>query len=262
MGFSGWSTPRAQAAEARGFVQTLPGTKVQWDMVPIPGGELMRKGAEGEPPTSTEIAPFWMSSVEIPWDAYDLLVYATGEGTIDIDAASRPSKPYIAMDRGFGKHGYPAISMSANGAETFCAWLSEVTGRRYRLPTVAEWTWACEAGEAIDVRRQHLEERSWFRGNSRSRTHPVGKKAPNPWGLHDMLGNAAEWCVTEDGRHVVCGGSYRDKEEKLSSTMRTPPSAAWNASDPQIPKSRWWLADAGFVGFRVVCEGPAPTEEH
>jgi hypothetical protein len=69
-----------------------------------------------------------------------------------------------------------------------------------------------------------------------------------------MLGNVQEWCVAPDGTGVTRGGSYRDPADKVNFTHREPNNRAWNASDPQIPKSRWWLADGPFVGFRVVCE--------
>ena len=69
-----------------------------------------------------------------------------------------------------------------------------------------------------------------------------------------MHGNASEWCTGGDGEPVSLGGSYRDGPGGVGCAARQPPSKAWNASDPQLPKSVWWLADAGFVGFRVVCE--------
>ncbi len=69
-----------------------------------------------------------------------------------------------------------------------------------------------------------------------------------------MLGNVQEWCIGADGKPVTKGGSYRDPAERLTTTHRAPLSSAWNASDPQMPKSKWWLSDGPFVGFRVVCE--------
>jgi hypothetical protein len=69
-----------------------------------------------------------------------------------------------------------------------------------------------------------------------------------------MLGNIAEWIIGNDGAPVVAGGSFKDKAEQIHGSSRAKQTPAWNATDPQFPKSKWWLADAPFVGFRVVCE--------
>jgi hypothetical protein len=68
-----------------------------------------------------------------------------------------------------------------------------------------------------------------------------------------MLGNAAEWCVDPDGAAVLRGGSFRDRAQDVGLQSVATPTPAWNATDPQIPKSRWWLADGDFAGFRIVC---------
>jgi len=248
----------AQAALAASglepFRVTLPGTTTEIEMLPVPGGTCLT----GRGPV--EIAPFYMASTETTWDAYDVLVYRkdlADERHADEDGVSRPTKPYISVDRGFGHAGFPALSMSPRGAEVFCEWLSQVTGRTFRLPTTTEFEWAARAmsptpygcGEVAG-----LGEHAWFRDNAGRKTHPVGTRSPNAWGLLDLHGNTAEWALDEDGHPVVCGGSFRDTAEKLCADARRQPSAAWNASDPQVPKSVWWLADANFVGFRVVCD--------
>ena len=79
---------------------------------------------------------------------------------------------------------------------------------------------------------------------------PVSSFAPNAFGLYDVHGNAAEW-VAEGW---LVGGSYGDEAADLAFGKRKKTTPAWNASDPQIPKSTWWLADAPFAGLRVVCE--------
>jgi len=99
---------------------------------------------------------------------------------------------------------YPAVSISWNDAMAFCQWLTEKepsAGPRvtYRLPTEAEWEYACRArstspwGPAASAAQ--LGEYAWFVANASGRIQPVAKKAPNAWGLHDMLGNEMEWCL-------------------------------------------------------------------
>lgn len=243
MGFT--LSAAAQAVEAAAalepFVQEIPVAAMGIEMVPIAGDE-----ARG-------IAPFWISKTELTWPAFDVFVYRldeTGEPT-GSDVTTRPSKPYLPPDRGFGHDGYAAISMSFQSAQMYCKWLSEKTGKRYRLPTEAEWELAC--GEApADA---ELDEYAWYAENADGKPQRVGTKKPNAHGLHDMLGNVQEWCVDADGKPVTKGGSYRDEADGLSREGRQTQTFAWNSSDPQIPKSKWWLSDGPFVGFRVVCEG-------
>jgi formylglycine-generating enzyme required for sulfatase activity len=205
-----------------------------------------------------------MAATEVTWDQYDLFVYgidAAELGAAGADAIARPSKPYLPPDRGFGHAEYPAMSMSFHAAREFCRWLSLKTGKAYRLPTEYEWQCACHALSLILYSTRAAEDWAWYAGNAGGTTHPVGRKEANDYGLHDMYGNVAEWCVAEDGSGVVRGGSYLDDWMEIGCDARTVPSPSWNASDPQLPKSTWWLADCAFVGFRVVCEdGSGGTE--
>jgi formylglycine-generating enzyme required for sulfatase activity len=245
----------APATGSEPFTVTLPGTTVDLELLPVPGGTYLT--ADG----AVQIAPFYMARTETTWDAYDVFVFRLDlpeeQRMGSADGVTRPTKPYISVDRGFGHEGYPALSMSAQGAQAFCDWLSETTGRRFRLPTTLEFEWAARARSQTpygcgDVAA--LPDHAWFRDNAGRKTHPAGEKTPNAWGLFDLHGNVAEWALDEQGRPVVCGGAFRDSAEKVAADARREPSDAWNASDPQIPKSVWWLADANFVGFRVVCE--------
>lgn len=223
------------------YYVTLPGGTERIEMREVPGGRI---GDE-------TVAGFAISTTEVTWDAFDLFLYESDAA--EVDGISRPTKPYITVDRGFGHEGYPALSMSAKGAKAFCDWLSLRTGQPFRLPTTSEWQLACLAGTdgpyGFDGA---LEDHAWFAENSGRRTHRVGTREPNGWGLHDMNGNVAEWCVTGDGGAIVAGGSYLDDRDGVRFDASQRPQAAWNASDPQIPKSPWWLADASFVGLRVV----------
>ena len=98
----------------------------------------------------------------------------------------------------------PVESVTWTEAAEFCRRLSELppekaAGNVYRLPTEAEWEYACRAGSTTEFSfgddETGMEEFGWYNANSKRTTHPVGQKQPNPWGLHDMHGNVAEWCL-------------------------------------------------------------------
>jgi formylglycine-generating enzyme required for sulfatase activity len=93
---------------------------------------------------------------------------------------------------------------------------------------------------------------AWHRGNAKGQTHPVASRKPDALGMFDLFGNAAEWVSTDDGQRVARGGSFRDAPEVTGPRARATQDASWNERDPQLPKSRWWLSDAPFVGFRIV----------
>jgi formylglycine-generating enzyme required for sulfatase activity len=140
--------------------------------------------------------------------------------------------------------------VSAENAKAYCQWLSAKSGRHYRLPTVAEWQLAC-SGQVI-TNGAVATTLAWLAHNSGGVPHAVGTSAPNTYGLCDMRGNVMEWCLDDKGEPVACGGCYKDAAATCTTTHANDPE--WNHSDPQIPKSKWWLADGPFVGFRVVCD--------
>lgn len=249
-------TPAPAAAPGDGlkpFKQEIPGSTVAFDMVPVPAGI----DSAGNPRAS-----FWIGKCEVTWDEYDIFAFRLdlpdGVPQEEIDAKTHPTKPYLAADHGFGHAGYPVISVAYKGAEAYCKWLSAKTGRKYRLPTEDEWEFACRAGTTTQFPTgddpKTLDAAAWHKENSEAKSHGVAEKKPNAWGVHDMLGNVSEWATSKDGKPVTKGGSYKDDPENLTPGRAVPNNKAWNASDPQIPKSPWWLADGGFVGFRVVCE--------
>ena len=214
---------------------SVPHSALTLELLPIPG-------AAG----NTTL----LARTEVPWELLDAFVYEKADAMPGgVDAVARPSKPYISMDRGFGHAGFPAISVNIDTAQQFCAWLSKATGRRIRLPRVAELRGACAA--AVEG---NLDDRAWHAGNSGGTTHRVGSAKPDVNGFCDLQGNAAEWAIGDDGQPVVWGGSFMDQPKDLACDRVRAPNSDWNASDPQMPPSRWWLADGSFVGFRVACE--------
>ena len=163
-----------------------------------------------------------------------------------------------------------------------------MTGNFYRLPTEAEWEFACRAGTktaySFGDDPADLDIYAWYEGNSEGTYQKVGQKKPNPWGLHDMHGNVSEWTLdqyiptvynkrkrktvsnprvipTKVYPRAVRGGAWTDKPSRLRSASRRPSSKQWKKRDPQIPKSLWWHTDAPFVGFRIVRPLNTPTVE-
>lgn len=251
----GLGPAQERTEELRPFFQEIPSAAFKFEMLPVPA-------EDGAPAV-------YMSRTEIPWEAFDVYIYKLDEepgklAALDPDVISRPSKPYLPPDRGFGHEGYAAISMSFKNAQGFCAWLSERTGKKYRLATEAEWERAARAGRSEEQVEAELKasasEVAWFAENAKDRPHPIGKLRANPWGFHDLHGNVQEWVVGRDGKPVTKGGSYRDGAEQLRPAARQKQDSSWNASDPQVPKSPWWLSDGPFVGFRIVMEPAGGTK--
>ncbi|MER3474985.1 MAG: hypothetical protein C4335_13395 [Armatimonadota bacterium] len=262
VGASAQGTKPAIAKPLTAYTETIPGTVVQFDMLPVPGGTYTITDPKTGKPKQVTIKPFYIGKTEVTWDEFDVFVHRLDapetQKTGGADAISRPSKPYGAVDRGFGHKGYPAISMSYLAAQKYCEWLSAKTGKKYRLPTEAEWEYACRAGvlpAGPIADKDLLDKLGWHWGNSDDKTHKVATKQPNAWGIYDMLGNVAEWCQPmDDAVPVVRGGSFYDNPEKVHPAARAKYTPDWQMNDPQNPKSKWWLTDAPFVGFRVVCE--------
>jgi formylglycine-generating enzyme required for sulfatase activity/nitrate/TMAO reductase-like tetraheme cytochrome c subunit len=214
------------------YTEFLPGTTVSFEMVAIPGGtfdmgspdsEAYRREDEG-PVHAVTVSPFWMGRVEVTWDEFEAWYAATkAEGrsdtrlvdAADVDALTGATPPYVPPDQGWGKGSRPAITMTHQAAVQYTRWLSSVTGKRYRLPTEAEWEYAARAGTESAYffegePRDYTERRFWNRllgrntevidsfvvhhGNSGERTAQPDVVAPNPFGLVNMLGNVREFC--------------------------------------------------------------------
>lgn len=292
------------------YTQVIPGTDVKFEMVPIPGGEFVMGSPESEakrnedegPQHKVKIEPFWMGKHEVTWNEYDIWSFSLDiqrrkvngiEATpLDkiADAVTRPTKPYTDMTFDMGHDNYPAICMTQLAAKMYCRWLSAKTGHHYRLPTEAEWEYACRAGTTTAYSfgddPKLLDEYGWHYEISDDKYHPVGQKKPNPWGLYDMHGNVSEWVLDqydakfyekfEKGKvysfpetynvpktlypRVVRGGSWDDDPEGLRSAARFASTPDWKIQDPQLPQSIWYHTDALHVGFRLVRD-PDPLDE-
>src|SRR6267154_1429535 len=169
-----------------------------------PDAESNRKPYE-VPQHKVKISPFWMQQFEISWNEYELFMYPDeehrmretnpGDESADkiADGVSHPSKPYVEMSFGMGKEGFPAIAMTQHAANKYCQWLSATTGHFYRLPTEAEWEYACRAGTTTTFSfgndTNKLGDYAWFEQNSEFKYQKVGRKKPNPWGLYGIYGN-------------------------------------------------------------------------
>ena len=188
---------------------TIPNTTVTYTMAPVPAGEFLMGSAgpgarrDEQPQHKVRLGAFWMQTHEVTWDAYLLFMFADQARELDhpdalVDAVSRPTAPHLEMSFGRGNKGFPAISMTQHAANKFAQWLSAKTGEYYRLPTEAEWEYACRAGTKTAYffgdSPARLGDYAWFEKNSGGHPRPVGQKQPNPWGLHDMVGNVWQWC--------------------------------------------------------------------
>ncbi len=277
---------------------TLPGSGLQSKMVPINEGSFLmgssdnekeRKSDEG-PQRKVTVSAFWMGAYEVTRDEFDVFYKdATTSENSAVDAVTRPSPQYIDLSWGMGKEGgYPVNSLSQYAALMYCRWLYNKTGVFYRLPTEAEWEYACRAGSTTRYYfgndEKQLDNYAWYENNSDEKFKKVGLKLPNAWGLYDMLGNVCEWTLDHyEAKRLVDmpdkatnpmiasnkskypkalrGGGFKDEALQLRCANRFKSEPLWNHRDPQIPKSKWWLTDAAAVGFRIICPLEQPNVE-
>jgi formylglycine-generating enzyme len=307
-------TEPARVEKFETFREMIPGSNVSFEMVAIPGdtfsmgspeNESFHKADEG-PLRKVTLSKFWIARTEVTWDEYFAFFRATAsqgrtEGQVvssrKADAISGATPPWGAPDQGWGKGSRPAITMSWHAANVYCQWLSKVSGKKYRLPTEAEWEYACRAGTSTPYFFQGdpgkftsegflkkifhpdtavIASRVIYKENSSARTAEPSAVKANPFGLKNMSGNVAEFCLdfySPDtykadtvppvnpagpltGReHVIRGGSFKSDARDVRSASRDfTKTRDWLVTDPQMPKSIWWYSDCIDVGFRVVCE--------
>ena len=303
------------AAVGKPYVGKIPGSDVTYTMAPIPAGkfkmgspdtEKNRKKDEG-PQIDVEVDAFWMGTTAVTQAEYNL--YLDVYGILAKDSANVPKDkmadavtyptPMYTLDAGpilerMGQGGKnPAVIMSQYAARQYTKWLSKKTGHFYRLPTEAEWEYACRAGTTTaysfgdDIKQ--LGDYGWNLDNSEKDANgsyrEVGTKKPNAWGLYDMHGNVANFCIdgyakdwykqyegktvkamdiinwpkTQYGR-VIRGGSWNTEPEACRSASRMATTDKMNVKDPQFPQSPHWLSDGFWLGFRIVRPVKEPTE--
>ena len=244
-------------------------TPTGFEMVLIPAGAFIMGDDTGDddekPAHKVQVSAFYMDTRELTQKAYEALMEKNPS------KIKQPENPVEQVDWYHAalycnmrslKEGLKACYDPKTLACDF-----EASG--YRLPTEAEWEYACRAGTQTKYSfgddTSKLRAAAWFKGNVNQAPHPVGQKSPNPWGLYDMHGNVAEWChdiysetyyqkkeandprgpATGDKR-VLRGGSWRTSEDGCRSTAR-------NSENPRF-------ADACFgsdaYGFRCVKKAP------
>jgi formylglycine-generating enzyme len=301
------------------FTQQIPESDVNFDMLPIPAGKFTlgspesekgRKDDEG-PQVEVEIEPFYMGKHELTQAEYDIFrnrygtVTAKGETPVPddklADAVTYPTPLYeqdaAPIFQKMGRGGkFPAVIMSQYAARQYTKWLSKTTGRFYRLPTEAEWEYACRAGTTTTYSfgddPKQLGEYGWFFDNSDlngdAAYREVGKKKPNAWGLYDMHGNVAELVLdqyaadfyqqlkakpqpvkwydainwpTKQYPRIARGGGYESEAEDCRSAARNQlKGTEMNQRDPQGPKSPHWYSNGFWVGMRLVSPIKEPSD--
>ncbi|HWA32602.1 MAG TPA: SUMF1/EgtB/PvdO family nonheme iron enzyme [Cyclobacteriaceae bacterium] len=275
----------ASAQDIKTYDQKITGSEVSFKMIAVPGGKFKIGGAEKDeaPQKEIDLSPFWMSEHEVTFAEWDLYFKDnTLPQSKNIDGVTRATPQYIDLTWGMGRaDNQPANSMSQAAAVMYCKWLYSKTGFFYRLPTEAEWEYACKAGSNTTPDIKAIAEAGWSKENSGAKFHPVKEKKPNAWGFYDMLGNLSEWTIDQyDAGYyqkvaskdpittpgpkyprTVRGGSYLDPATELRCPNRIPSDSKWNQRDPQIPKSRWWLTDGMFVGIRLVRPAKQPSKD-
>ncbi len=286
----------------------IPGTSVEFEMVPIPGGTfLMGSAAEDDdgradekPQVKVTVKPLWIGKHEVTWAEYKLYMQLDSvfkefqqkgirkvEEVTGVDAITAPSSlydPTFTYEAG-DEPDQPAATMSQFAAKQYTKWLSLLLDDFYRLPTEAEWEYACRAGTITRFYfgddADDLESHAWFEENSEEMRHEVGQLKPNPWGLYDMLGNVAEWvldqydeesfgkmsadkAVSADAAwvrakkvfpRVLKGGSWELEAEDCRCASRLASSdEEWRDEDPNYPQSPWWYTTSPGLGtgMRII----------
>jgi formylglycine-generating enzyme required for sulfatase activity len=210
------------------------------EMVYVPGGSFLMGSPENETGRDSDegqhrvtVQSFYIGKYEVTQSQWRAVM------------GSNPS--YFKGDN------LPVENVSWNDAKDFCRRLSQMTGKEYRLPTEAEWEYACRA-KTTGAYAGDLDAMAWYSKNSDSKTHSVGQKQPNAFGLYDMHGNVWEWC--EDWYGSYPGGEVVDPMGPRSGSLRVDRGGGWgdgavvcrSANRGNVaPGSR-----DGYLGFRLL----------
>jgi formylglycine-generating enzyme required for sulfatase activity len=237
------------------FTEKLP-NRVTLEMVSLPAGQFLM----GSPDSDSDARDWEKPQHPVKVNSFAIGKYPVTQAQYEAVMGTNPSKFQNNPQN-------PVERVSWNNAQAFCQKLSQITGKTYRLPTEAEWEYACRAGTTTryyfgdDANR--LGDYAWYRGNSQDKTHPVGQKKPNAWGLYDMSGNVWEWC--EDNWHDNYIGAPTDGSAWLinndnRSHLKCLRGGSW-FSNPSYCRSasRYWFIpgiDDFYYGFRVACVSP------
>ena len=223
---------------------------IEPQMVAIPAGRFrmgcgtVQRFKNCKPVHDVTMGAFHISKFEVTFEEYDRFAKATGR-----------TLPY---DRGWGRDRRPVIDVSWYDAVAYTQWLSTNTGKRYRLPSEAEWEYAARGGITGDGNKPDLNAIAWWGGNANGRTHPVGGKAPNAYGLYDMFGNAWEWtqdCENVDYRGVPADGSAWESGDCTERNIR---GGGYINGEGRLFVFHVWFRDfiepdsSENVGFRVA----------
>ena len=285
---------------------TIPGTDVSFRMLPVPGGTFKigspssepERGEDEGPQIEVTVYPMWVAEKEVSWAEYKEFmklyhIFKEFEGrgfrVVEVDAVDAITAPTPLYDPSYTyeygeEPNQPAVSMTQYSAQQYTKWLSRVLGQQFRIPTEAEWEYACRAGTETAYSwgdsPDEIDDYAWYFDNAEDGTLPVGTEKPNAFGLFDMHGSVAELTVnaySEDGYKafkkgkplnatefvvwpetsspvVIRGGSWEMDPEQLRSAARLPSDdEEWKEEDPNFPKSPWWFTNdpARGVGFRL-----------
>jgi formylglycine-generating enzyme required for sulfatase activity len=240
-------TPRQRPLT--GFIDVLKDGSHGPEMVVIPAGSFEMGGENFGPVHQVTIARFAMGKYPVTFEEYDTFAAATGRRKPD--------------DNGWGRGNRPVIYVSWEDAKAYAEWLSKEIGKHYRLPTEAEWEYACRAGS--DTRycfgddEQRLGDYAWYSENSEKKTHPVGKKSPNEWQLFDMHGNVWEW--VQDWYEEYSKESQRNPSGPEQGSFRVFRGGGWGIV-AGVCRSAFrvhWVVPGGrgsSLGFRLARTNP------
>ena len=225
-------------AELSGYTETIPGTDVTFEMVAVPGGTFTMGSPEDEPYRENDegprrevtLNPFWIGETEVTWNEFRAYFNETSQparkdkdsgyevdtiavDTTAVDAATGPTPKYGSSDIGGWQAAY---SMTYHAATKYCEWLSDKTGKKYRLPTEAEWEYCARAGTetpyffdgdpaALTSHKfwnrirgtddNEINRFIFYKRNSRGQIQNPYTNEPNPWGIYNILGNVKEFCL-------------------------------------------------------------------